>query len=302
MHNLKVHKVNKFFSMSSGLSLIPNKKHILKNISFTIKKNEILGLIGRNGAGKSTLIKIIAGLILPDSGSVEAKTNKVNLVNSNPRSFYWRLSCMDNLKFFGGLGGISSSEIASKTIFYLDTFNMKNYIDVPFRNLSSGQMQLMSLVRSLILKPNILLLDEPTANLDYYFKTEYINVVKAYIAENQGSAIWSSHDFQEIDNVADSYSILRDKKLYSIDKKSNFYSYESSHYYIEVDIESLNVLNSLKFEFIKKSNAKHNGKIFINLVKNTNNISIILKEFQINGIKIYSVVPIKKNILAELIN
>lgn len=302
MNNIELKNINKHFYKNNGLNFKKNKANILKDISFVLKNNQIMGLIGKNGSGKTTLMKIIAGLILPDSGHIESQSKKVCLINNNPRSFYWRLSCMENLKFFGGLGGVSNADLKSNIYFYINIFNMEDSLNTPFRYLSSGQMQLMSLVRSLILKPDVLLLDEPTVNLDYDFKKSYISVVKNYIENNCASALWSSHDFHEIKAVADSYSILKDKKLVITDKETHKTKYQTSGYYIEVDIDSLSLLNNLNIEFTSKLKTGSNHKLLINFINSSENISVMLKKLHINNIGIYSVQPINEDILTKLLD
>ena len=260
-------------------------------------EKEILGLIGKNGAGKSTLIKIIADLIFPDSGNIDSYKNKIVLINSNPRSFYWRLTCLDNLKFFGGLADFNKNEIEHHIYKYNHLFGMKDIMYMPFRLLSSGQMQIMSLIRSLISRPKILLLDEPTINLDYDFKQLYISAVKDYIEENNGSAVWCSHDYYEINDVAETVGILDERKFIKLDQGvQNLSNQVSSNYKIEIKADELYKLESLSLKYVHLDSKKSRGTVFINFINNNEDIPLLLKRIIDQNINIYSVIPIHKNI------
>lgn len=303
MNNLVLKNISKYFYEQKGLGLFKEKKHILEEISFTLDEKEILGLIGKNGAGKSTLIKIIAGLIFPDSGNISSNKNKIILVNSNPRSFYWRLTCLDNLKFFGGLTGSNKNELEYDISKYNHLFDMKDVIQMPFRFLSSGQMQIMSLIRSLISRPKILLLDEPTINLDYDFKQLYISVVKDYVQHNNGSAVWCSHDFYEINDVADTVGSIDKRKFIKLDQGINNLSNKaSSNYKIEIKADELYKLESLSMRYIQVDSKKSRGSVFINFLNNNEDISVLLKKIHNKNINIYSVIPIHQNIFRRPTN
>ena len=221
-----------------------NSKTIFKNLSFEIKDNEILGLVGPNGEGKTTLLKIISGLIIADSGEVlidRQKDQYVGYVNSNPRSFYWRLTPRDNLVFFSKLLEIPLKDIQKNIDNITDDFNAHELLDKPFMNLSAGQMQLFNIIRAILKPPKYLMLDEPTTSLDVLMSKNVIRVLKRKIIEEGTTCIWCSHNMQEIKQVSKNIGVLKNKrfelKTESLEElnKEHSYDYEIN----KIDLKSI---------------------------------------------------------------
>ena len=206
--------INKVFETKGFFKT--ERKVVLENINCSIENSDIFGLIGKNGAGKSTLLKIILGLIEPSGGKIvfDGKSNPVlGYTNCNPRSFYWRISVMDNLVFYSKMLGVDK-KIIEKNIRYISSMlNIKHFLDKPFMHLSSGQMQSVNIARALLVKPEMLLMDEPTTSLDYESSNNIINIIANYLYDNKIPAIWCSHDYAELNRVCNKFGILKDKKL-----------------------------------------------------------------------------------------
>ncbi len=154
----------------------------LKNISFEIKENEKVVILGVNGSGKSTLLKILNGLLFPVSGSYYFKGNEITkqflkrkennlefrrkncLLFQDPSSMIFNPTVYDEISF--GLKQFSSNGINSKVEFWAEKLGIKNCLNEPPFKLSGGEKQKVCLAAILSLEPQVLLLDEPTANLD----------------------------------------------------------------------------------------------------------------------------------------
>jgi len=109
---LELKNLYKEFTVRNFFQL--EKKSVLEDINLILEDGDILGLLGRNGAGKTTLLKIILGLINPSKGSVvfsNKKNPQFGFASSNPRSFFWRISCRENLIFFGKMLGLTNKGI-----------------------------------------------------------------------------------------------------------------------------------------------------------------------------------------------
>jgi len=215
-------------SLSFSIKHFPLKRtkiRALNNIDLVIQPQEIAALLGPNGAGKTTLLKILATLITPDKGTVKIfnyyidehveKIKKVlGIVNTNDRSFYWRLTLKQNLDFFGALYDISSSERKRAIKRLLERFDLIDVADRPFMTLSSGQRQKVSLARALLSNPKILLLDEPTTSLDPISSEEFIHLVKELaISSKDLTMIWCTHNLEEAQKVCNRYYILNRGKI-----------------------------------------------------------------------------------------
>ena len=157
-----------------GLSKIYNYKEAVKNISFRVNKNEIIGVLGPNGCGKTTTIGMILGLLKPTEGKVlikgaEVEIKRVDLLNNlNFISPYIelpkKLTVKQNLEVYGRLYDVKNLKL--KIDYLTEKFRLQEIIDKITGELSSGQKNRVSLAKSIINDPTILLLDEPTASLD----------------------------------------------------------------------------------------------------------------------------------------
>tara|TARA_A100001011_G_scaffold356563_1_gene400700 strand:+ start:18795 stop:19397 length:603 start_codon:yes stop_codon:yes gene_type:complete len=145
-----------------------SKKDVIKNFSFTFKSSKRYGISGANGSGKTTLLKIISQLIIQDSGTINFSTvNPIAIYTSNnPRSFFMRLSCWDNLYYFGALNMLSKQETNDIIRKYFGKNDLMHFLENPVNKISLGQSQILSIMRCLLAKPNILLFDEMESNLD----------------------------------------------------------------------------------------------------------------------------------------
>jgi len=188
----------------------------LKNISFELECNSILGLIGENGAGKSTIIKILSGLIEPTSGKVEYFgedffSNKEKIkrrIGYLPEvdSLYENMNPKEYLCFFASLYDISSEESERKANELIRMLNLPS--DRPISEFSKGMKRKVSIARTLMHNPDILIYDEPTGGLDpstSLFIAEFMKKLK-----NEGKGIlFSAHNMYYVESVCDKIIILR---------------------------------------------------------------------------------------------
>ena len=226
---------------------------VLKDINFNLNEGDIFGITGPNGAGKTTLFKIILNLIDPSNGKIDIdnrSTKYLAYVNTNSRSFFWRLSAKDNLIFHGKLLDLSLDEIGVSIKNLSEKFDVSNILDTPFMKLSSGQMQIMIIIRALLKKPDYLIFDEATSSMDVEKSTKVLNVIKKFIKKNNIPTIWCSHNLEEIDFMCNKFSILKNGKLKSL-TKNDFKNFKKSisSYCFEIsktDFEKLIVKEKIK--------------------------------------------------------
>lgn len=196
------------------------KQVALNGVNFTMKKGEISALLGPNGAGKTTLIKIMATLLLKDSGTVnilgydlDKNEQEIRHVlgyvgQDTERSAYARLTARENLRFFGGLRGLSKDEIDEQIGRFGDYFEFNGNFDKQFMHLSGGQKQAVVIMRALLHDPPIIFLDEPTKGLDVIIAKRIRNFLRNY-AKNEGkSLLLTSHILTEVDELSDSVSLI----------------------------------------------------------------------------------------------
>ena len=190
----------------------------IDNISFEIEKNNTLGLLGPNGCGKTTSIGMMLGLITPTSGEIfidgiklESK-NRVRLLSSmNFASPYIelpkKLTVKQNLEVYARLYGISNKLERIEEL--IEDLNLSNFLNKNTGELSSGQKNRVSLAKSLINKPKLLFLDEPTASLDPDvgdFVREYL---EKYKNKNQLTMLLASHNMKEVERLCDKIIMMK---------------------------------------------------------------------------------------------
>jgi ABC-2 type transport system ATP-binding protein len=191
-------------------SAITSPVHALSDVSFTIEPGEILGLVGPNGAGKTTLIKIIGGLLDPTAGRAVVdgfdvathpyeSRRRLGLVLAEDRGLYWRLTGRQNLELFGSLNGLSRKAAQARAEELLDAADLVDGDKLVF-GYSAGQRARLNLARSLVGRPRVLILDEPTRSLDPLATAKVGQLLKELSAD--GTAILlASHHMEEVTSL-----------------------------------------------------------------------------------------------------
>lgn len=203
----------------------PRKTLALNDVSLTVKKGEIMGLLGPNGAGKTTLIKILSTLVTPDSGEGKisglslatqslAIRNKIGMVSTNDRTFYWRLTGRENLDFFATLYNLDGSIKAERIDKALQLTGMEDKAESRFMSYSSGQKQRLAIARAVLADPEVLLMDEATTSLDPIAKRKLLNFTKETLAkQEQKTIVWCTHNLHEAEEICDRVTILHKGKI-----------------------------------------------------------------------------------------
>ena len=212
-------------------------KKAVNNINLSIDKGEIIAFIGPNGAGKSTTIKMLTGILCPSSGQAmvsginPAKQRKklaykIGTVFGQKEQLWTHLTPYDNFKFFGAIYDLKDYEIEKRIKELNDTLELNDFINTPVRNLSLGQRIRCEIAASLIHKPEILFLDEPTIGLDPVVK-ENIRVLIKRMNKEFGTTIFlTSHDVGDIEKLCKRVIIINDGKVVLDDSMSNLkYNY-----------------------------------------------------------------------------
>jgi ABC-2 type transport system ATP-binding protein len=199
------------------LSKVYNNKDAVKNISFKINKDEIIGILGPNGCGKTTTIGMILGLLKPTTGKVlingfEIETKRVDLLNNlNFISPYIelpkKLTVKQNLEVYGRLYDVKN--LNSKIDYLAEKLRLNEIIYKITGELSSGQKNRVSLAKSIINDPSVLLLDEPTASLDPETGDFVRSFLESYQKENKTSILLASHNMTEVERLCSSVLMMK---------------------------------------------------------------------------------------------
>lgn len=190
----------------------------LRGVSLRIPQGSLYSLLGPNGAGKTTLVKILATLLIPDSGSatvagfdvarepVEVR-KRVGVVLGGERALYWRLSGWDNLWFFSQLYGIPPREARERIRSLIDLVGLSGWEHVRVENYSKGMKQRLHIARGLLNDPEVLLLDEPTIGLDPAAAREVRGLVRRIVREGR-TVLLTTHYMGEAEELSDRVGII----------------------------------------------------------------------------------------------
>ena len=199
-----------------------NEVYAVKNVNFTIGTNKTIGLLGPNGCGKTTSIGMMLGLIKPTTGDIIIQNKNINTFERNKllsimnfASPYVelpkKLSVRQNLQIYGRLYGVKDLSLRIDEL--AEDLNLKDFINKKTGELSSGQKNRVSLAKSLINKPEILLLDEPTASLDPDIGDYVRSYVQSYKSKNKVTILLASHNMAEVERLCDSVIMMKKGKI-----------------------------------------------------------------------------------------
>lgn len=216
---IKINSISKSFYKKNWGNFFKSLKNkeikVINEISFELNESDIILLHGNNGSGKTTLLRIIAGLIIPDHGYINYQnlTNQdVMLVSNNDRSFFWRVSVKENLKYF--LAYYDSRDGYNLIQDFCKKFSITHLLDKKFMDLSLGQKKLFMFLRALLANPKVLLLDETLSSLDIQKKSMLLQYISELINEKKIlSVLFVSHHTNEIKKYANKIYMLKKGKL-----------------------------------------------------------------------------------------
>lgn len=198
----------------NNLTKVYKGKAAINDVSFNIKKGEVIGLVGPNGAGKTTLMKIIVNIIQKYKGEItfsnsNTRKRRIGCIIENP-CFYPNLSGLDNLRYFAEFsGGYNESEVNE----IIEMMKIDGFINKKVKNYSLGMKQRLGIAQALLNSPDLLILDEPTNGLDPEGVVEIRNIIKDIVKTRQISVLISSHILSEIQIICDRVLFLKNGNL-----------------------------------------------------------------------------------------
>lgn len=212
-------------------SLFGSSATVLHNISLDIEEGEIFGLLGPNGSGKTTLISIFSTLIYPERGSLfilgmdarrdSKEIRKVINISTAKPNFPWSLTVRENLRHYGMLYGLYGSALSRTVEDQIDAFELGEFRDMKFENLSTGLKQRLSLAKAMLNHPRLLFLDEPTTGLDPDISIKTRTLIKRIHQEQNISVVLSTHYMPEAEMLCDRIAFLRKGRIAALDTPRN---------------------------------------------------------------------------------
>ena len=200
--------------------------YALDHISFTLEQGELVGYIGPNGAGKSSTVKVLAGIMFPDSGHCEIfgripwenrieHVRQIGVVFGQRTQLWWDLPVIESFELLRSIYRIPSVDYRRRLDELIDTLNLSNFLDTPVRQLSLGQRVRADFVAALLHNPPLLFLDEPTIGLDAVSKLAVRDFIRRFNKEGEATIILTTHDLDDIEALCDRVIVIDQGKILS---------------------------------------------------------------------------------------
>ena len=259
---------------AEGLTKVYGKRaralRAVKGIDFTVKQGVVHGFLGPNGAGKTTTIKMLVGAIGITSGRAFVKGKPAGSVAARKMigylpehpTFYGGMNAFNYLRYMARLGAVPKPEVNDRVV---DALDMVELSDVALRDIngySAGMKQRLGLAQALVHQPELLVLDEPTANLDAIGRASIIKKIRRIVDDRGMTVFVSSHILSEIERMADNVTIINEGNIV-VDKdiKSLKREFSGNHYVLDTSQNDY-VYNLLKdFEGIESLWRDEDGRI-----------------------------------------
>lgn len=323
MSFIEVEGVSKSFKVNKRRAGIPGMvanmfapkyeiKHAVDDISFSIEKGEMVGFIGPNGAGKSTTIKMLSGILCPESGTIKVngyvpyKQRKeyvagIGVVFGQKSQLQWDLPVIDSFELLRAIYRIPNDVYKKNLDRFVDMLDMGGFINQPVRQLSLGQRMRSDIVAALLHSPQIVFFDEPTIGVDIIGKETIRNFIKELNAQDEVTMLFTTHDMQDIEQtckriiIIDKGKIMYDGSLSEIRSKYGTTRKLIAEFNVESEVVPIeNVI-------IEKMPDRRTGFTFDNRVVDVNELMHkILEKYSVKDITVTE--PEIESIIQRLYN
>ena len=276
--SLKIENVSKKFG---------NKK-VVDNISITLDKPQVFGLLGTNGAGKTTTIRMLLGILKKDSGTITWNNKEVDRKKVNfgylpeERGVYPKVKIIDQLKYFAELKGMTKEETTKSINKWAKQLKVEEYLEMPAEKLSKGNQQKIQFMTSVIHDPELLVLDEPFSGLDPV-NTEILKRIIIDLVKQGKYIIMSAHEMHTIEEFCTNILIInKGKTVLKGNIKEIKETYPANRVTVETDKDITNIIEEEKLEIenshdnqyvIKIKEEKQGNELLKKIIKEKINIT-----------------------------
>lgn len=276
------------------------RTEVLSDVSFTIKRNSIFGLLGANGAGKTTLIKLMVGLHRPVNGEVRVMGTPAFFLESKahlgylPERPYFNehLTAEKLLYYMGRLSGMTDSEIDKRIPEVLDLVNMSHARHMELRRYSKGMLQRAGIAQALLHDPELLVFDEPMSGLDPLGRREMRDLMQM-LGKNGKTVFFSTHIVQDVEAICEQIAIIEKGKLLGVGSVQDFLGKQTLRTEVFVDTASENKIKNLLKNGEIYEKLPDSGKITLSDERKLNEL---LGKLLQEGIQIKSVTPVRPSL------
>lgn len=241
------------------------KTQILKDISFTVKDGELVSILGSSGCGKTTTLRAIAGLTTKNSGKIKVNNKEISNVPVYQRNFgmvfqsyalFPHLNVFENVAFGLKMQRVSKSELKKRVDEILQITGLCELAKRYPAELSGGQQQRVSLARALVIKPKILLMDEPLSNLDAKLRVKMREEIRRLQQKFHITTLFVTHDQQECFAISDRVLLMNKGKVEQFDTPENIFNHPQNEFVARF-IGYENFINCKNYSFNSKEDSNH---------------------------------------------
>ncbi len=308
MSYIEVKNISKTFRVSKRRSGIPGmlanlvvpkyeKREAVKNISFSIGQGEMVGFIGPNGAGKSTTIKMLSGILFPDSGEITCSgvipykqrknyVGRIGVVFGQKSQLQWDLPVIDSFELLKAIYRIPDDVYKKNLGRFTEMLDMSGFINQPVRQLSLGQRMRSDIAAALLHSPETVFFDEPTIGVDVVGKEAIRSFIRELNAQDNMTMIFTTHDMQDIEKTCNRVIIIdKGSKVYDGALSDIREHYGSSR---SLDVEFMTDTETAPIAGVETENidARHKRFIFGKDVHINDLMSLLLQNYSVRDINI----------------
>ncbi|WP_202709817.1 ABC transporter ATP-binding protein [Sporosalibacterium faouarense] len=274
--------------------------HALEDISFNIDEGEIVGYIGPNGAGKSTTIKVISGILVPDSGKCDIlgltpwknridHVKNIGVVFGQRSQLWWDVPVIDSFNLLKDIYKIPTKDFNDNLDLLTSSLNISSILTTPVRQLSLGQRMRCEIAASLLHNPKILFLDEPTIGLDAVSKIAVRNFIKTINKEKNVTVILTTHDMSDIEALAERIILIGKGRILLDGSLTELKNKFATHKTLTVDFkENSSDINIEGTSILSRSKERIALSVDLNKVKVSEVISTLSNKIDIIDLSVDS--------------
>ena len=263
MNAIEVTHLQRVFKTHTGVIKRTSKEvRAVEDVSLEIQEGELFGLLGPNGAGKTTTVKMLTTLLIPTSGSASVMgfdvvkqadqvRKRIGFIFGGERGLYWRLSGIDNLRYFASLYSVDPDVSKKRIPYLLEMVGLKGRGDEYVGGYSRGMKQRLHVARTLLHDPDVLFLDEPTLGLDPVGARDFRQVILNLQSEKK-TILLTTHYMYEADALCDRIAVINQGRIIALDTPGGLKQHVSDLSVVEVETfgaheETLEKVRSLPF-------------------------------------------------------
>lgn len=222
-----------------NLTKIYNRKEVLKNINFKVNDGEFLSILGPSGCGKTTLLKILIGIEKPTTGNILKNFKDITTEDPSKRgmgivfqnyALFPNMTVLENVMYALKIKLKNKEQAKEKAIDMLKLVNMKEHLNKYPNQLSGGQKQRVAIARTLVLKPDIILFDEPMSALDADNRLSLRKKIKQIQKKFKTTIIYITHDQEEAFSMSDRVMVMNEGSIEQIDIPNQIFNHPKNEY------------------------------------------------------------------------